>query len=148
MASGVLALSELTYRGTSLVRSDLSVLLRIVRGLGENMTVRGQDTVIAHATGRTPRNRKGDYLTIELKGIVQGVGATYEDQLASFVALRAELRALFNPVPMPGALVATLEDGTTQSIDARAINTIGWDEDRRPTYREISVELEAVEDWA
>jgi hypothetical protein len=43
--------------------------------------------------------------------------------------------------------VATLEDGTTQSIDARAVNLL-WGDDDIPTYRTLSVELEAVEDWS
>jgi hypothetical protein len=147
MASGAFALTELTYRGTSLMRSNLTVLLRIVRGIGEVMEVRGQDTIVANATGRVPRDRKKDRLVIELKGYVMGTGADEAAQRASLVDLRAELRTLFDPTLAPGALVATLEDGTTQSIDARAINILYGDDDT-PTLREVSVELEAVEDWA
>jgi hypothetical protein len=141
VASGVNALTELTFRGTSLMRSDLTVIMRIVRGLGEVMDVRGEDTIIPNATGRTPRDRKKDRLTIELKG------ATELLQRTSFKTLRAELRTLFDPSLAPGALVATLEDGTTLSIDARAINIL-YGDDGIPSFREVSVELEAVEDWA
>jgi hypothetical protein len=147
VASGVNALTELTFRGTSLMRSDLTVIMRIVRGLGEVMDVRGEDTIIPNATGRTPRDRKKDRLTIELKGHVAGSGATELLQRTSFKTLRAELRTLFDPSLAPGALVATLEDGTTLSIDARAINIL-YGDDGIPSFREVSVELEAVEDWA
>lgn len=147
MSNNAFALSELTFKGTSLMRSNNTVLLRIVRGLGEVMTVRGRDTIIPSARGRTPRNRVRDTLAIELRGIVMGTGSDESAQRESFVDLRQELRELFNPDDPPGLLVATLEDGTTQSIDARAINLM-WGDDRIPTYRELSVELEAVEDWS
>lgn len=148
MSSPAFSLTELTYKGTSLMRSNLTVLLRIVRGIGETMEVRGKDTVIPSADGRAARNRRRDRLGIELRGMVMGTGSTETAQRASFVALREELRELFDPSDAPGTLVATLEDGSTQSVTARVLNTLGWGDDAIPAYREISVELEALADWA
>jgi hypothetical protein len=147
MASGAFSMTELTFKSASLMRSNMTVLLRIVRGLGEVMSVRGEDTIIPNARGRTPRNRMRDRLAIELRGMVMGTGSDEAAQRASFVDLRQELRELFNPDDPPGQLVVTLEDGTTQSIDARAVNLL-WGDDDIPTYRTLSVELEAVEDWS
>jgi hypothetical protein len=147
VANAAFTLTELTYKGTSLMRSNNTVLLRIVRGIGEVMSVRGRDTVIPGATGMTPRNRVKHDLVIELRGMVMGTGADEAAQRASLVTLRAEMRTLFDPSAAPGTLVATLENGSTQDITARAINLM-WGDDRISTYRELSVELLAVEDWS
>lgn len=148
MPSGVYSLPGLTYAGVDLLRADLSVALRITRGLGELMEVRGTDTVIPSAAGRIRRNRVKDRLAIELDGFVMGFGETDAAQRSSYVALRAELRALFDSTLPARPLVATREDGSRLTINAAAVNLLWDSDDANPTFRDVSVELESYEDWS
>lgn len=143
--TNALAAIPLTFDGTDIQEDPIGLFLEIVRGLNEPMTVRGTDTIVPSLTGRIARNRKGDRLLIELRGLVIGNGATHALQKADFAAQRQIVRALFDTKADPAPLVATLEDATTATINARTLNVVwiqGGDFDA-----EISVELEAVEDW-
>lgn len=143
--TNALAPIPLTFDATDVQQDPIGLFLEIVRGLNEPMTVRGSDTTVPGLTGRIARNRKGDRLLIELRGLVIGNGATHALQKADFAALRQFVRTLFNPKADPAPLVATLEDGTTATVNARTLNVIwilGGDADA-----EISVEMEAVADW-
>lgn len=75
---------------------------------------------------------------------VDGAGTSGED--ASFRTLAKAVRALFDPAAAPASLVATLEDGTTATVSARTLNTV-WDQ-ITPALARVSIELEAVADWA
>lgn len=137
-----------TYDGTLLVTTVGNVpriVLRCVRGLDDAPEVRGEDTVIPSAEGRVPRNRVWDRRVIELYGFVAGTGASETAQRADVRSALETLRTLFDPTGDPATLVVTLEDGSTATISARPINMV-LDDGRIPTYREVSVELEAVED--
>jgi len=138
------------YDGTPLV-SDVSneprLLIRLVRGLDEAPEVRGVDTIIPGSAGRIARARVWDRRVIELGGLIMGTGTTDAEQLEDTRAALEELRVLFDPTRQPATLIITLEDGGTATITARPVNmVVGPDE--VPQRREVSIELEAVdEDW-
>jgi hypothetical protein len=140
------AVVGLTYRGSD-VQVITGIFLEIVRGLVEPVEVRGVDLIVPSAAGQVVRNRVGHRLGIELRGFIRGVGATDEDDdRAAFATARAAFRTLFDPALDPGALVATLEDGSSQTIDARTLNVIP--DVVVPTWVNVSVELESVDpDW-
>lgn len=139
--------TAVTFDGTSLQRADGSVILEIKRGLGDVPRVRGRDQVVPGLAGRIPRGRIADVLPLELEGIIEGVGATEAERRSSFVALRQEMRALFDPTKDPEALACVLEDGSTATINARCVPPLLWEE--RPGYiARLNVALESVDpDW-
>lgn len=139
-----------TYDGTPLVTfvgGEARMLIRCIRGLDESPRVRGVDTVIPTAPGRVARNRVYDGRIIELQGPVMGTGATEAEQRADMRAALEELRDLFDPTSSPSVLIIALEDGGTATITARPVNMVTGP-DSIPTWREVSIELEAVgADW-
>ena len=139
-----------TYDGTSL-DTDVSNVprfrIRLVSGYFENWAVRGTDTVIPSAGGRVARDRVRDVLPIELFGYVMGTGATETAQRADLEDAMATLRSLFDPEREPATLTITLASGSA-SITARPLS-IMVGPDRIPSFREVSITLEAVgDDWA
>lgn len=141
------ALSSLTFEFTDLQRPDLSLHLDVVAGLNDGLDVRGEDTIIPSAAGRTSRNRKADVRHILLAGVLQGVGATNALRLASWQNLRDELEALFDPTAAPGTLVGLANDGSWRSIDARTI-AIVWNPSSIMGVDELSIALDSVDpDW-
>ena len=139
-------LVSLTYEGSDLRRSDLSVHLDVISGLNDGLTVRGDDTVIPGLTGRVPRNRKKDSRTILLAGDLQGNGTDEDDRLASYQNLRDEMEALFDLTAV-GTLIGQAADGTWRQIDARP-ELIVWDPAPVNGVGTISVTLISVEpDW-
>jgi hypothetical protein len=141
-----------TYRGTSLVEfvSDVPrIVLRCVSGLDSGPQVRGVDTLIPSAAGMVPRNRVRHIRRIVLEGFVMGTGADHDAQRADFRDAIEEMRDLFDPTLSAGTLIVDLEDGGTATISARTMpEEPEWGEDSLPTYRALSVELEAVgDDW-
>jgi hypothetical protein len=121
-----------------------------VNGLDSGPRVRGVDTTIPGLAGRDVRDRVADGRPLEGVGFVAGTGDTPEEQAADYEAIMAELRALFDPTLDPGTLEVLLSDGTTTSIQARTMpEEPEWGTDAIPTFREFSVEWEAVgDDWA
>lgn len=144
------AVVGLTYRGTDIQDID-GIYLEIVTGLIEVPQVRGVDLVVPSSAGRTVRNRVADRLSIELRGFIRGVatatGVSGEDEdRADFATNRAAFRSLFDPTLDPGPLVALLEDGSYQHLDARTLNVIS--DVQVPSWVNVSVELESVDaDW-
>jgi hypothetical protein len=137
-------LASLTFDSVDLQRSDLSVHLDIVAGLNDGLDVRGQDTVIPTATGRTPRTRKGDVRHILLAGVLQGTGSTEAVRLASWQNLRDELEAVFDPTADPATLVGMANDGTWRSIEARTV-AIVWNPSTVFGVGELSISLDAAD---
>jgi len=119
----------------------------VVRGLDDTWEVRGEDTVIPSAHGRTARDRKRDYLIIEVNGFVTGQGASPALQLADVRSRIQTLRGVFDPTQSPGDLVVRYEDGDNGTISCRPVNLI-WFEYPDPVYRPFSGEFMAVgADW-
>lgn len=138
----------LTFDGQDLQTSDLSIFLEIVRGLNEPPTVRGKDITVPALAGRIEANRVNDVLPIELRGLVRASSSATDrdDQMASFRANVSAVRALFATNRARADLVATLEDGTEQSISARPLNLV-WGEVIQSEYATVSIELEGYDDW-
>ena len=136
------AVVALTFRGVDIQRGDFGLFLEIVRGLNELPEVRGKDTVIPGLAGRMYRNRVVDRLPVELRGMVVGNGANETAQRSDLRTNMDFTRALFDPTLAPGPLVATLENGATRTIEARALNLLT--QQRVPTMYDVSVELESV----
>lgn len=138
-----------TFDGTSL-DTDVSGVprfrIRLVSGYFEAWTVRGADTVIPGAEGRTARDRVRDTLPIELFGYVMGTGSTEAAQRADLEDAMLTLRSLFDPASAPATLTIGLPSGTA-SITARPLGIMVGN-DRIPSFREVSITLEAVDaDW-
>jgi hypothetical protein len=140
----------LTYDGSDLQSSDLSLYLKVVRGLWETPSVRGDDTVVPALAGRAEGSRVNDLLKIELRGWVRAdpdLDSDHEDAVDSVQASLLLLRTLFASDRERADLVATLRDGTTRTVSARPLNMItteiveGW-------WYNLSVELEGYDDWA
>ncbi len=141
--------TSLTANSVDLTRSDGTILMRVTRGLNELPEVRGTDTVIPSAAGRTPRNRVADRLVVEAEGMVMGAGMDESAQRENFRYLVSVIRALMYPTQSPYELAVTLEDGiSVVSITARPVNVI-WGEDDIPSYRTLSCQWESVDaaDW-
>lgn len=144
--TNAVAVIGLTFDATDIQQDPIGIFLEIIHGLNESPSVRGVDTVIPSMIGRVARNRKADTWRIELHGYVAGIGDTEAAQREDFRDLVATLKTLFDPTADPVALVATLEDGGTMTIMARALPTPLWNQ-IVPSIAEVSYELEAVEDW-
>ncbi len=144
MPNGLSAyLTNLTFGGTDLQRSNLSVHLDIVFGLNDGLEVRGVDTVIPSAVGRVPRNRKADIRHIQLVGWLQPVGATNALRESAYQVLRDEMEALFSQVAAPATLSGTAPNGSTRSILARTENII-WNESPVFALGELTISLDSV----
>lgn len=144
-----LAVIGLTYDGTDLQTSDLSVFLQIVRGLNEPPSVRGVDVVVPGRAGRIEGNRINDILVIQLEGIVRSTptNTTQAQAYASFRSNVQAVRSLFAPDRLRAPLVATLEDGSQVSVSARPMPGIIWTEPLRSEVATVAIELEADGDW-
>lgn len=142
------ALIGLTYDAIDLQQADLQWFFEITRGIVEVPTVRGKDTVIPGLAGRFEQNRKNDVLSIVLTGFVQADPALtdVEDRRASYRTNIATIRGLFAPDRARAPLEALMEDGSTQTIDARPMNIIGGLY-IASEYRALSIELEGYDDW-
>jgi hypothetical protein len=137
------AVIGLTFRGSDIQDID-GIFLEIYRGLVEPVEVRGVDLIVPASAGQVVRNRVGHRKSIGLRGWIRGVGATDEDDdRADFATNRAAFVSLFDPTLDPGVLLATLEDGSTRSINARTLNAIP--DEVVPTFVRVDVELESVD---
>lgn len=145
MSNGA-AVIGLTFDGTDVQQNPIGIFLEITKGLNEGPEVRGTDTVVPGLTGRIARNRIADRWVIELQGYVAGIGSTEAAQREHFRDLVTTFRALFDPTALPATLAAETEDGGTQTISARTLPTVLW-EQVVPSMARVSVQLEAVEDW-
>lgn len=146
--TAVIAPVGVLYDAEDLQPDDLSIFLRFQKGLAETSTVRGTDSIVPALAGRIEGLRIKDLLKVELAGWVQpaATASTLADQLASFQANRAYLRDLFSPDRGLAELIAVLEDGTLQTVQARPLNMV-FNEIIPSLYAEVSVELEAFDDW-
>jgi hypothetical protein len=137
----------LTYGGTDV--QDLAgngIFLYLKRGYNEPATVRGADVIVPGRIGRIPGVRVKDSRSIVLEGLVTGVGTTAALELSSFRSRWTTFAALFD-LTTYRALVATLEDASTKTIQARTLN-IAVDQAQSPMMALVSVELEATSpDW-
>jgi hypothetical protein len=138
----------LTYAGTDVQLSDLSIFLEIVHGLAEPPTVRGSDIIVPGLAGRIAGNRVNDVLPIELEGFVRAddVAIGTENARDSFQYNRATVRALFATNRARAELLATLEDGTQYTIMARPLNAI-WNTVIASEFATVSISLEGYDDW-
>jgi hypothetical protein len=147
--TNALATVGLTYDSVDLQASDLQVFLEITHGLNETPSVRGVDVVVPGLAGRIEGNRINDVLVITLEGLIRadpsettpaGARASYRDNVQT-------MRELFAPARLRAELVATLEDGTSISINARPMPGMIWSEPIKSEIAQVSVELEAYGDW-
>lgn len=138
--TNAVAVIGLTFDSVDIQAADFGVFLELIRGLNESPAPRGVDLIVPGRAGRIVRNRVGDALTIELRGYVMGATRS------AFRVNAKVVRTLFDPEAAPAALVATLEDSTTATITARALNSV-WDQ-ITPDLAAVSIEMESVDpDW-
>lgn len=140
------AIIGLTYRGTSVQTPGFGCFLELKRGLDEVASVRGQDIVVPWRDGRIVGDRVLDVLTIELQGIVTGdADPAVAVELSTWRSRADALGDLFDPTVV-GELVASLEDGSIRTIQARTL-THTWDP-LNPMVARVNVVLESVDpDW-
>lgn len=139
--------TAVTFDGTDLVPPSHSYVLWIAQGLNAVPTVRGKDSLIARAAGRTPRSRVADTLSIEIVGWVLAQGTTLALAVADYRASIEALKALFDPALDPRVLQATLEDGTTATINARAVPPLLITENVPSHVARVSAALESVDPY-
>lgn len=139
---------DLTYDATSIQQDPIGIYLRIVRGLNEIPSVRGEDDVVASKPGRSPYPRVADVLALELDGLLLGLGDTFAEEQASFRTLVEALKTLLAAGSLnPKALAGTLEDGSTATINARVVD-VQVRQLIESTAAEVKVALESVDpDW-
>jgi hypothetical protein len=131
---------------------DANIHMDIVRGFLEPFQVRGEDTIIPGAAGRTERARVEDSLIIELRGYIHGTGATLVARQQSWRAKTDIFLALLDLTLASGNLVVTtpylgLPSGT-KTISCKCVNFIGGPI-IASEFQTWSVELEAIgSDWA
>lgn len=136
----------LTYDGVDLQPSDFAFHLELVDGLDDSPDVRGEDVTIPYLAGRLPRPRRFDHRRLTLEGMARGLGTDQATSRADYRATRRGLAELFDPARDVADLVATLEDGSTATIACRPL-VLNPVEIVQSEYAELSVSLEAVEDW-
>jgi hypothetical protein len=142
------AVVPLTYDGVDLQELDFTLFLEIAKGLDSPPGVRGRDQVIPKDEGRWAMLRRSDMLPIQLVGIVCG-----DDTLSSRLLIRQShavmrelVRDLFHPARDPAPLVATLEDGTVKTIDARPLPDVLWTP--HPGHDHLDIKLDGYGDWS
>jgi len=116
-------------------------------GFDELPEVRGEDSIIPSAAGRTLRDRKFDYRVIEIVGWVMGTGATEALMRTDHRTAMNSLRTLFDPTQTAKTLTVGLDNATVGSITCRPRNMVIIDKPS-PTSWFMSVEFEAVSDWS
>lgn len=140
----------LTYDGTDIQDLD-GLFLEITQGLDDSPTsVRGVDVTVPGADGQTARPRRFHERRIVLAGFVRGSGFDTEDRQADYRANVRDMLVLFETgggaAYTPADLVVTLEDGSTQTVQARTLSVITV-----PVipseYSSVSVELLVVAAW-
>lgn len=145
MSTLVAPITGLTYGGTDIQVLD-GIYLELVKGL-EGPSTRGVDSIVPSLAGRTRRNRKADVTDLELRGWVRGSGSDEAAQRASFAVNRLALTTLFDPTLGDQVLSATLEDGSTATINALRKTPIVLNQ-QVPSFAYVSIELDSVDpDW-
>lgn len=135
----------LTYASND-IQTIPGIFLEIVEGLNEIAEVRGRDNIAPGSDGMFFRNRKITRRKILLEGFVMGTGTTEADQQTDFRNKVQQLQGWFDPETAAN-LVATAEDGSTNTISARTMPPMVWRQ-RVPSFAEVSIELESVApDW-
>jgi hypothetical protein len=133
--------TELTFDGTDLQTADRTMICRITKGLNGAPQVRGRDTVIPHAAGRTARSRQADQLVVEVECWILA------DDPDTFRTRHRELMTLFDGVDSPRVLSCLLEDGGTATINARPIPPILETEPVPSHVARLDVQLESVDPY-
>lgn len=130
----------ITYKTEDLQPTDGTMRLDIEEGLDELAEYRGRDLPLPGMDGQYEGVRRADRRTIVLTGWVQAASASdYRDLVIS-------LHTLFDP-KVPGDLVATLENGDTATIRARAV-AISWLNEQFGNTRRLRVFLLSIApDW-
>ena len=132
------------------------VFFELVQGYDAFPEVRGEDDVIPGRAGRDRRNRVDDRLIIELRGWVQGQGASRVARQQDFRASVTALMAQFDPTGDAGTLsVVSPYLGLPSGSDAILCYPLPWMESadmaHYMSFKRFSIELEAVGDpprWA
>lgn len=133
-----------TYRGTDVQQNPFGIFLELVGGVNEVPLVRGEDHTVPALPGRVLDDRENDVLPLELKGWIAGQGADGMAQRADVATLRQTIRNLFDPT-ISGSLVATLEDGSTATIQARTLGDgLLWGQ-IVPQLFSLSIRLESAQ---
>lgn len=141
------AVIGLDYGGTDLQEDPFGIFLEVIHGLNESPAVRGVDVTVPGRDGQVVGSRVVHVTAIELEGYVAGQGSDESAQRADFAAMRTTLKALFDPTTS-ATLTATLEDGATATITARALgNGLLWAQ-VTPACARLNVTLESVDpEW-
>jgi len=139
----------LTYDGFDLQTADLQIFLKIVQGLNEPPSVRGEDYIVPARPGRVEANRINDVLNIVLEGYIfadpaqtdtAGARASYRNNVQA-------IRNLFRPDRDRASLVATLEEGSVWTIEALPLSGQVWSEPVPSEVAKVSIVLEGYDDW-
>lgn len=136
----------LTYRGTSIQTANIH--LDVFSGYAEPARVRGEDGIIIGQPGRFLRPRVKDYRIVELRGWVQGTGATLVLKQQSWRASTDTLMALMDYTLGVGNLVATppalgLPSGS-KTLSCRCRNVLPGNIEGGSVFQRWTIELECI----
>lgn len=111
---------------TGLVWDDLDiqrldVMITIDEGLDNLPVFRGNDQILPFRTGRLPVQQFADHRPVVASGWIAGSGTLPR---SSYRAYLDELKLHLDPRKGPRVLIATLADGSTRWITARADNLL------------------------
>lgn len=141
------AVIGLDYGGTDLQENPFGIFLEVIRGLNETPAVRGVDVTVPGRDGQVAGSRVVHVLPIELEGYIAGQGSDEDTARADFATMRTQLKALFDPT-VSRTLTATLEDGSTATITARALGGGMLWAQIVPACARLNVTLESVDpEW-
>lgn len=143
-----LAKIPLTYDGEDLQLADMTIWLVIFSGLNESPSVRGKNVVVPYRAGEQERPKRNATLRIELRGMVRSdpTEADGADAEGSWRTNQRTVRALFATNRARAPLVATLEDGSTATIQAEPQSLL-WVEYAASEAATVSIVLEGYDDW-
>lgn len=110
-----LQVTGLTWDNLDIQRLD--VMITIDEGLDSLPAFRGNDQLIPFRTGRLPGQQFADHRPVVASGWIAGSGALPRSSYRAYVD---ELKLHLDPRKGPRTLVATLGDGSTRWITARA----------------------------
>lgn len=114
-----LQVTGLAWDGLDIQRLD--VMITIDEGLDNLPVFRGNDQILPFRTGRLPGQQFADHRPIVASGWVAGSGALPRSSYRAYVD---ELKLHLDPRKGPRFMVATLADGSTRWITARADNLL------------------------
>jgi hypothetical protein len=141
----------LTVNGVAFRTADRRIFFDLYRGLHDGLIIVGEDDDLPEAAGMVAQPRRAVGRSLELRGWVQGVGATLNDRRADFDAAMGEVWDALDPTTgTPYPVVVTgpylgVPTGETRTLQCRYFGDETADPDPDWARRVMVVELFSVQ---